>query len=186
MSSGLFSYCPINYLILSIWQYACSGQSCRSLAQDTEALWPPWFLFSWPSSTLLLALGLETCLRFRQPKRGRNKEKETGKVYCYQPGARASSWKRQSAVSLEIWYSRVHHFQFPRRSNLMGGFAFMFLSVWLFMATWYMTCWFFWSIVITFYVFKHMPFPWSWLLSLLPWILQPSSWSPCLEFCPLN
>lgn len=87
--------------------------------------------------------------------------------------------KRQSISSVQQqcpWrkWHRLHLFQFPRRSNPMGLLVLVFVSFWLFMATWYMTCWFFRSIIKPFVFFKHMPFPQSWLLSLFPSIIAAS------------
>lgn len=50
---------PMNYLVTLIGlMYVCSGQSCRSLAWDSEALQPPWLLsdVSFPTH-FLVAIG---------------------------------------------------------------------------------------------------------------------------------
>lgn len=112
-------------------------------------------ILSLPSPLLLFALGLETYLGSQQPKPGRrrNEEKETRKAYCNQPGSRAGSSRGSQQLQQQCpWrHGSISYFQLPRGSNPGDGLALMFVSFWLFMATWYMPCWFLWSIITTFF-----------------------------------
>lgn len=143
------------------------------------------FLFPWTSLPFCLHPAWEPTWGPSHPNKGKTRRKWLGMPTATNLGpGQALEWSTQQLKQQCPWRcgkaGSIIYFQFPRRSNPMDGLSLRFVSFWLFMVTWYMTCWFLRSIIITF-------FPNTCYFPSLAAIISPLDYCNHLsDFCALS